>query len=126
MIPEGLRCQWILPELEPRISRWWRRLRRQRPQWVCCGLYARHDGDHVPFEPGAYLRAPLLHPLEAWNAWLLHRCPCGRPLNEWNCEGPIHDMARENGGWILHDVVVEWRFGPCGCVFRDICDGEEA
>lgn len=119
-------CPRLVPEIEPPLFRWWRKLRRRRPELVCCGLYARHDGDHVPFDPGVYLRAPLIHPLDRWNAWRLHRCPCGRSLYEFSSEGPIHDMQWENDGWVLHDVVMEWQFGPCGCVYRDICDAEEA
>lgn len=125
-MPDGPQCSCILPEPERRLSRWWRKLRRRPPELVRCGLYARHDGSHVPFDPGVYLRAPLIHPLDAWIAWKRHRCPCGRWLSTTATEGPVHDMVYEDGGWVLHDVAIEWRFGPCGCVYRDICDGAEA
>ena len=101
-----------------------------------CGLWCGHDGDHVPYMPGEYLRAPLLHPLDAVKllVWGIERCPlCGASVafDPWAnvvtgayCEGPTC-VWRLNGPrtWIVgpeSQWEYEWKFEPCGCEGREL------
>lgn len=118
-------CQRIVAVYGRGLRARWRRWRRRPVDWEVCGLTRRHDGVCVPFVPGYYLRAPFAHPLDLWLAWrprrgLRWRCPDGCPTRGIDTDGPTHDMQYEDGGWRLHDVIMEWRFTPCGHTFRDI------
>lgn len=124
---ERLPCMRIVADYGTGWRARWRRWRRRPVSHVLCGLWWRHAGECVPFVPGEYLRAPLVDPLALWRAtsprrWAVWRCPEGCLLNSVSTEGQIHDMVFEDGGWVLHDVVVEWRFSPCGHTFRDIVE----
>lgn len=114
----------IVPDFGYGLRGRWRRLRRRPADWELCGLLWRHVGVCVPFVPGAYLRLPLAHPLDLWLAWRpqwgARRCPDGCLTRCIGTEGPIHDMTYEDGGWRLHDVVVERWFSPCGHRFRSM------
>ena len=120
-------CQRILPVYGRGLRARWRRLRRRPIDWEACGLAWGHYGGCVSFIPGGYLRAPLVHPLDLWLAccpWWSRRttCPVGCVARCISTEGPIHDMVFENGEWLLHDVVMEWRFDPCGHTFREVVE----
>lgn len=95
-----------------------------------CELDRGHDGGHLPYVPGDYLPPPLITPLD-----LLHlrhwprssACPlCGQPVNSVSCEGPTvayrGTLARGDGAIEMAggETEFEWRFGPCGCVGREI------
>lgn len=104
-----------------------------------CGLLASHGGVCVPFTPGWYLPAPMLHPLAELlvrartRAGLERVCPNG-------CSRLV--AARSQFGWSVRDAfylttelapptyLFDWdrfvepqvdiRFDPCGCEFRQI------
>lgn len=105
-----------------------------------CGLIYGHDGDHVPFVPGDYLPAPILHPLDRLLVRVrghsrVRLCPNGcSPLRvlRWIYGNYIADLSEvyweAPSAWhYVDDEVphVEFqvmvRFGPCGCEFREIC-----
>jgi len=101
-----------------------------------CGLWCGHDGDHVPYTPGDYLPAPLLHPLDiaAIVLWGAKRCPLCKTSVEfqpwanvvtgWSCEGPTQ-VWRLTGppAWAVGPEwqwEYAWRFEPCGCEGREL------
>jgi hypothetical protein len=103
-----------------------------------CGLWWRHDGEHVPFV-GDYLPPPLLHPLDARLVPIRARetgtaCPNGHggrwfepfPGRRWWIEPSYQVEATTalrhfvDGHWLAPQTELEWRFEPCGCTFREI------
>lgn len=130
---ERLPCMRTVALYSRGLRGWWQRWRRRPADRVLCGLLWWHEGACVPFVPGEYLRAPLIHPLDLWavtrpwqrpGPW---RCPEGCLVRAIDAEGPVWDLvvagpgeAASGGGWAVHDVVTTWRFTPCGHAFRDI------
>lgn len=86
-----------------------------------CELDRGHEGDHLPFVPGGYLPPPLITPLDLlrWEPYgpgavcLL----CGQRIVAASCEGPTLTFREGDDQGLLE---CEWRFGPCGCVGREI------
>lgn len=87
-----------------------------------CGLWCGHDGDHIPYMPGAYLPPPLIGPLDVLPVALrtAGRCPlCRKRVDEYRAEEML--AFRDVGdGWRGPEREIEWRFGPCGCEGREI------
>ncbi|MFI1030746.1 hypothetical protein [Streptomyces sp. NPDC020951] len=86
-----------------------------------CELDRGHDGDHLPYVPGCYLPPPLITPLDLLHLahWPLRTACllCGRRVDAVSCDGPTLTFREGDG---RGDVECEWRFGPCGCVGREL------
>lgn len=90
-----------------------------------CGLMCGHRTDHVAFDPGVYLPAPLVHPLDLLVCVPRGLCPsCKFPWISFEYCPPTV-VFTENRDWGL-EVEVTYAFAPCGCVVREILEGEDA
>ncbi len=103
------------------------------PLYVMCGLWCGHQGEHVPYVPGGYLRLPPeMHPLEvllfrivrrptAWPwLWWGPSCPvCRRPVVDWDCWWPQREGWQAGDEWRI-GLVATWRLRPCGCEAREL------
>lgn len=101
-----------------------------------CGLLHGHDGVCVPFTPGWYLPAPLLHPLEEvlvrvrMRAGLERICPngCSRLVaDRYVRDAFLLTVEAPPPTYLLDwdrfaEPQVDFRFDPCGCEFRQILD----
>lgn len=92
-----------------------------------CGLWCGHDGEHVPYTPGAYL-PPSIISLSSFRVGPNFTCPlCAASANHVVAEGPFR-VARDGDGsasWYElgdgpGDVEILYQFGPCGCEGREI------
>ncbi|MEU5596671.1 hypothetical protein [Streptomyces sp. NPDC020298] len=97
-----------------------------------CGLWCDHDGDHVPYTPGAYLPPPIISPLGLLALqrcrWSCLVCPlCGRRGEYVSCDPPFRVRRDGDGSTSWYepddgpgDIEILWQFEPCGCEGREI------
>jgi hypothetical protein len=92
-----------------------------------CGLWCGHDGDHLPYVPGQYLRLPPeVHPLDVlrfllsvwWQRGL--PCPmCGQRTDDWT-GGRMSYESWHVGDERRAAPVARWQFWPCRCEAREV------
>ena len=99
-----------------------------------CGVWCSHEGEHIPYVPGAYLPPPIISPLGLLpfqrGEWPLV-CPlCSARTNYPSFEAPFRVLRQGDGStsWFEPkdgdvDVECAWRFEPCGCEGRELLPG---